>query len=147
MPINADTESRLFHEGLDLFNHGQWFEAHEVWEDIWHLASGEKKRFYQGLIQCAVTLEHMRRGNPRGVVTVFVTANEKFRGLPDVYMGINHVRLRQAIGVMVEAIRQMPAEVFEPRAGRGLTLPIDLDQTPIITLEYDPFSPARRSEP
>ena len=60
-------EAKVFHEGIRLFNEGDWFEAHEIWEDIWHVASGPRKKFYQGLIQCAVTIEHVRRGNPRGV--------------------------------------------------------------------------------
>src|SRR5690606_20932959 len=73
MPFNSTDhdEGAIFHEGIALFNEGEWFEAHESWEDIWHMAAGPRKLFYQGLIQCAVTLEHMRRGNPRGVVTVY----------------------------------------------------------------------------
>jgi hypothetical protein len=137
----GEEERRLFHEGLELFNAGEWFEAHEVWEDIWHMASGQRKRFYQGLIQCAVTLEHMRRGNPRGVVTVFASARSKFDGLPEVYMGVPVVRLLEELERMVEPVRRMPAEFFEPRKGRGLPMPVNLAAAPRIDLVYDPFSP------
>ena len=49
------------------FNRHEFFEAHETWEDAWHMAWGIKHEFYQGMIQCAVALEHYRRSNPRGV--------------------------------------------------------------------------------
>ena len=67
-------EAAIFHEGLKLFNGQEWFDAHETWEDIWVMASGSRKLFYQGLIQCAVVLEHVRRGNPRGVRSVWKIA-------------------------------------------------------------------------
>lgn len=142
MPFNHTDhdEAAIFHEGIALFNDGEWFEAHESWEDIWHMAAGPRKLFYQGLIQCAVTIEHMRRGNPRGVVTVYESAMTKFRGLPNPYMGIDWVSLTTAIGDMVEQIRGLPPALFEPRVGRGLDLPVDLATAPKITLLHDPFA-------
>lgn len=138
-PLDPAEEARIFHEGVGLFNEGEWFEAHEAWEDIWHMASGERKRFYQGLIQCAVTIEHMRRGNPRGVVTVWQSAREKFSGLDDVYMGVDIAELLEGIGEMVKPIAAMPKSCFEPRVGRGQSLPVDLGAAPRIALRYDPF--------
>ena len=41
--------------GVDLFNHGYWWEAHEAWEQVW-LAAGRTTMeglFVQGLIQVA----------------------------------------------------------------------------------------------
>ena len=37
--------------GILHFNRGDYFEAHEVWEDLWHDKAGPDRRFYQGLIQ------------------------------------------------------------------------------------------------
>lgn len=134
-------EARLFHEGIDLFNRGQWFDAHEVWEDIWHMAAGEKKRFYQGLIQCAVTIEHIRRGNPRGVRSVYATAIPKFEGLPDVYMGVPVKRLLTDLESVVKPILELPNSYFDPERPRGQKLPFDPDHAPSIQLHYDPFAP------
>ena len=55
-----------FLAGISFFNRRQYFEAHEVWEDLWHECSPECRRFYQGLIQAAVALHHWRNGNWRG---------------------------------------------------------------------------------
>ncbi len=135
-------EARLFHEGVHLFNTGEWFEAHEAWEGIWHMASGDRKRFYQGLIQCAVTIEHIRRGNPRGVLTVYKTAVPKFRGLPEVYMGVNIPRLLAGLERVVAPIRALPPAAFDPTRPRGQNLPLNRSQVPRIELEYDPFASA-----
>lgn len=128
----SNRRARMFREGVALFNEGQWFDAHEAWEDLWNDLEGSDKRFVQGLIQCAVSLEHMRRGNPRGAVRVYESAAGKFVGLRSPYRGVDHAALLIELGAMVSAIRGMPGEVFEPGRGRGLTLPVDLRSAPRI---------------
>lgn len=41
--------------GVDLYNDGAFWEAHEAWEDLWRTAAPDSSvhRFLQGLIQCA----------------------------------------------------------------------------------------------
>jgi predicted metal-dependent hydrolase len=57
----------LLEEGRLLFNRGQYFEAHEVWEDLWRLQQDPyRKTCCQGLIQAAVGLHHLDRGNTLG---------------------------------------------------------------------------------
>ncbi len=140
MSPSADEEARHFHEGISLFNSGQWFEAHEVWEDIWHMAEGTRRRFYQGLIQYTVTIEHIRRGNPRGVRAVYQTCIEKFVGLGDVYMGVRVAYLLDELKVLVDPVLAMGASAFDPATARGQTMPVDLSQAPKIELDYDPFA-------
>lgn len=137
---NEYNEGRLFHEGIELFNSGEWFEAHEVWEDIWHMASGQKKSFYQGLIQCSVTIEHIGRGNPRGVRSVFATALSKFEGLPDEYMGLNIVAFLAEMKRFVGPVLAMPETAFRPEVPRGQAMPVDWDKVPKIALKHDPFA-------
>lgn len=60
-------------ESLRLYNEGAYFEAHEVLEDLWRVTEGPDRRFYQGLIQLAVVLHHLRRGNPVGARNVLYT--------------------------------------------------------------------------
>ena len=52
--------------GIVLFNRGDFFEAHEVWEIAVDGHAGPEKTFYQGLIQAAVGLCHFCNGNVRG---------------------------------------------------------------------------------
>jgi hypothetical protein len=55
------------------FNRRDFFEAHEVWEDIWGEAVGPERRFYQGLIQAAVALYHFGNGNLGGTRKLYRT--------------------------------------------------------------------------
>ena len=57
-PDASDPRIACLLRGADLFNRQQFFEAHEVWEDAWRESAGEERRYFQGLIQCAVALEH-----------------------------------------------------------------------------------------
>jgi predicted metal-dependent hydrolase len=52
--------------GLDLFNHGYYWEAHEAWEAVWHAAGrhGPIADFVKGLIQLAVAGVKCRQGMP-----------------------------------------------------------------------------------
>jgi uncharacterized protein len=56
-------EQEPFAHGVELFNRGEFYDAHEVWEDVWRAAPATEKRFLQGLIQVAVALHHHSRGN------------------------------------------------------------------------------------
>ena len=35
-----------FAAGVRLFNQGHFFEAHDLWEQVWKNADGEEKTFY-----------------------------------------------------------------------------------------------------
>ena len=62
-----DCEDYLF--GVDLYNHGYLWEAHEAWEGLWHPAKQsdpELAAFLQGLIQCSASSLKARMGEPRG---------------------------------------------------------------------------------
>ena len=63
MSESIDTQYRA---GIELFNKCEFFEAHDVWEELWSEYRGEDRTFYQGLIQVAVALHHFGNGNIRG---------------------------------------------------------------------------------
>lgn len=136
---HASAEARDFHRGLALFNEGDFFTAHEVWEEVWHHASGERKRLYQGLIQLAVAFEHARRGNPRGVRSVYTSAREKLRTLPSPFRGIDLARLLREADAALKAILNLPPERFAPGLPHGQELPFDPARCPRIDLLEDPF--------
>jgi predicted metal-dependent hydrolase len=59
------TRRHLLLEGVDHFNAGRFFEAHEVLEEVWRSTTPEPKDLLQGLIQVAVGMVHYRdRGRP-----------------------------------------------------------------------------------
>ena len=60
-----DPESE-FEQGCTFFDAGEYFEAHEVWENLWHVADGPRHSYLQGLIQIAAALHHAKRENLNG---------------------------------------------------------------------------------
>lgn len=63
MNINMET----FEKGIKYFNEGNYFEAHETWEDQWRgIEKSPEKYFIQGLIIIAVALHHYKRKNYTG---------------------------------------------------------------------------------
>ena len=76
-------------EGIEHFNAGRYFDAHEVWEEIWLHSSGDTKVFYQMLIQAAVALHHYERGNARGARGMHINVVEKLSRLPSFLMSLD----------------------------------------------------------
>jgi uncharacterized protein len=54
--------------GIDLFNHGYYWEAHEAWEGLWHAAgrTGRVADFLKGLIKLAAAGVKTRGGSLSG---------------------------------------------------------------------------------
>src|SRR5688572_20736103 len=64
MTIQPDDE-RLW-AGIALFNAGEYFACHDVWEELWSDVLGEERDFIKGLIHVTVALYHFSEGNPGG---------------------------------------------------------------------------------
>jgi len=84
-----ETYPREYLQGIEDFNAGRYFDAHEIWEEIWLRSSGETKLFYQMLIQAAVGLHHYERGNARGARGMHANVIEKLDRLPLVFMSLD----------------------------------------------------------
>lgn len=52
--------------GIDHFNAGAWFEAHEAWEDHWGFGTAAERDATLGLIKAAVALHHLAGRNEAG---------------------------------------------------------------------------------
>lgn len=74
MDTAAATYDPRYLKGIAYFNACDFFEAHEVWEDLWKDYSGPLRLFYKGLIQAAVALHHFGNGNIRGAKKVYGTS-------------------------------------------------------------------------
>ncbi len=61
--------SPVFREAVELFNRGYYWEAHEVWEWLWHAAGrqGFLADFLKALIKLAAAGVKAREGNAEGV--------------------------------------------------------------------------------
>jgi hypothetical protein len=60
-------DSEQLEPGRAAFNRGEYFLAHELWEEVWRqVADADRRLYVQGLIQIAAGLHHLqqRRAEP-----------------------------------------------------------------------------------
>jgi predicted metal-dependent hydrolase len=55
-----------FEEAIALFNNGDYYACHDALEEIWHNAWQCDRAFYQGILQIAVGLYHLKSLNWHG---------------------------------------------------------------------------------
>ena len=75
-------------EGIDLFNRGEYFRAHEEFEAIWLAAKGPSRPLYQGLVQACAGLLKIERGERTGALRLLERALANLReggreGMPE----------------------------------------------------------------
>ena len=74
--------------GIELFNEQEFYDAHEIWEDVWRESIGHEKKFLQGLIQAAVALHHHSTGNVVGACSLLERAGRNLAAYPEDFGGI-----------------------------------------------------------
>ncbi len=75
-------------EGLRLFNQEDFFECHDVLEELWSETLGEEKKFIQGLIQAAIALFHFGNENYGGAKKLYLTSTKLLGSYGSEYMGL-----------------------------------------------------------
>jgi len=100
-------QKRTFALGVELFNRGQFWEAHEAWEQIWREREEESRIFFQGIIQAAaafhLVFESPRAAGARNNCVKALTILEVF---PVRFLGINVDELRENLkGILKELNR------------------------------------------
>ncbi len=127
--------------GVVLFNDQDWFEAHEVWEDLWAESHGEERRFYQGLIQAAVGLCHFHNGNLGGAAKLYRSSRDYMSGLGSPFLGLDVAEFWRC---MEECFRPVLGPEPPPRSTRpdpALLPTIRLDPPPESWPDPDAYLP------
>lgn len=78
-----------FVEGVKLFNECEFFEAHDIWEELWSDYQGPSRKFYQGMIQVAVCLHHFGNGNTRGAKKLYFGSRGYLEEYRPKHMGVD----------------------------------------------------------
>lgn len=72
--VTTDNDTARFDQACQLFDAREYFEAHEVWEELWNEAQGARHAYLQGLIQVAAALHHAQNNNVNGCRKLFASA-------------------------------------------------------------------------
>lgn len=94
----------LFAEGVKLFNSGQFFEAHDVWEEVWMTDRSPSRRFFQGLIHLAGGFHHYVNGNYRGSANLLASGLRYLRPYAPKHFGVELENLLRRVEECRESI-------------------------------------------
>ena len=108
---NLDKMSELFQRGLDEYDKGEYFEAHEAWEDLWSDYNFPDRKFVQGLIQLSVSFVHLGNGNLTGAKNLLKKCQQKFEDYNGMHRDINLSDLKSSI----EAVEIVYSELNDCR--------------------------------
>ena len=107
----SDKMSELFLRGLDEYDKGEYFEAHEAWEDLWSDYNFPDRKFVQGLIQLSVSFVHLGNGNLTGAKNLLKKCQQKFDDYNGIHREINLSDLKSSI----EAVEIVYSELNDCR--------------------------------
>jgi uncharacterized protein len=95
--------------GIELFNAGSYWEAHEAWEEAWMQdRHGPDSGFYKGLIQVAAGCLHYTRHNRRGTVNKWRSGTDYLRAYPAFHRQVDLEPLIRTVDRMLAAMEAEP---------------------------------------
>ena len=106
-------------KGREAWNAGEFYEAHEFWEEVWNVIDEPERLWVQGLIQVATGLHKLAAGREDVAATLFAKALVKLDGplaAPDVLDGVDVLSARDGARRLLANIRR--AEHCDPRSIR-----------------------------
>ncbi len=112
MGVNAASRLKA---AVNEFNSGNYFEAHELLEDIWYDVHDETKQLYQGLLHYATALHHLtEKNNPKGALLQIDKALKRLDANISAFNGIDLIKLSKDIQklrlkiIKKEALKRLP---------------------------------------
>ena len=127
-------------KGIEHFNKREFYDAHEVWEDVWNDEHGEAKAFVQGLIQFATALHHFEAYNLKGARLLYQSGVELLAPYGETYWGLPVAKL---VREMTECVKGLLPYKQADLPGRyhpnkeSFPVQIDPGKIPVIRLESE----------
>jgi predicted metal-dependent hydrolase len=128
--VTEEQYDRRYLEGILHFNDCEFFEAHDVWEELWTEYQGDSRRFYQGLIQVAVCFHHFCNENIHGSRKLYHSSRKYLVDYLPWHEGIRLDKLFEQMEICC-------SEVINEQAD-GRTVRINPDLIPDIWIEAPP---------
>ena len=94
-----------FEIGMKLFNSCQWYQSHDVFEEIWHETGGPERQLLQGILQVAVAQVHLDNGNINGATILYGEALGRLKRFQLNNLGLNILGLSKCISRRLEFLQ------------------------------------------
>lgn len=93
-------------KGRQLFNQGEYYEAHEYFEAAWRLTQDPSREFYRALLQVSGGYYRLTQERPEAAKKFFTHALGWLDGFPSPFRGIDTAELKVQLQKMIKAINQ-----------------------------------------
>jgi len=130
--LGSLSPEELLQLGIDLYNAGHYWNAHEAWEEVWLESERGMRGFYQGMIQISAAFVHVTRNRYPGGVKLLGEGIEKLEKYPPSFMGVE-------LGRLVEGARKARERLVELGEARIA----DFDRRLIPRIERSPGNQVR----
>ena len=94
-------------QGLELFNLGRYFEAHEALEAAWRAESGPGRDLYRGILQVGVAYLHIKNHNYPGALKVSQRCQKWLLPWPETCRGVEVGRLRRDLEKVMTSLQKL----------------------------------------
>ena len=96
--------------GIEEFNRGEYFEAHESLEIAWNKDHTPGRELYRAILQISVAYLQITRRNYPGAIKMFLRSRQWIDPLPDTCRGVNVAKLRTDSAQVYQAIKELGPE-------------------------------------
>lgn len=96
--------------GIERFNAGQYWLAHEALEDAWRDEEGIVRDLYRGILQAAVVYHHLCQKNLRGAVKVYERSQKWLKKWDSPCRGVNVAKLRDDLDAAIAEAKALGME-------------------------------------
>jgi len=101
--VNLPREAIL---GLQAYNKGDFYEAHEHFEVAWRQEGDDSREFYRALLQISGGFYRLTQDHPLAARNFFSHAQKWLSEFPDCHLGVNILQLNQTLSNLMKSIDQ-----------------------------------------
>ncbi|MFQ5837797.1 MAG: DUF309 domain-containing protein [Thermoplasmata archaeon] len=106
-PNHSNRLHRALVEGVNLYNGGNFFECHEVLEQVWLEVKEDDKMFLQGIIKIAAAFHHFRKGTFRGMLDLLIAGKGTLEGFEPCYRGVELEEFLKGVDLWIPRARKL----------------------------------------
>jgi predicted metal-dependent hydrolase len=117
-----------FWQGIEEFNQQKFYNCHDTLEALWMEAGEPQKKFYQGILQIAVSCYHLSNRNWRGAVILLGEGTRKLTEYQPAYEEINVSQLVEQSSQLLKTLQQLEPERIEEFVQQIEWDPVDRNQ-------------------
>ena len=93
--------------GIEAYNQGEYFLAHEHLEDAWNQEGEPDRRLYQGILQAGILCMRARQGKYRAVFSMYTRMQVWLTPWPDRCRGLDIGQLKADIATLVAEVERL----------------------------------------